>query len=305
VTAWVSASRQVVSATLPTVPIAVITFDFDPLLDLGDVTIRWQTVALAATIFVTLCIAAMFARATRLRPDDLLFVVVGIVPGAVIGGRVGAVLAHADFYGSNTGAMLDPGHGTLTLSLAVAGGTLTGVIVARLLGAPVRRWLHIAVLPVLLGIGAGKLAMVLSAAGQGIPSELPWATAYLGPGPWSTLAPEIPSHPAQVYEAMVALAVLAVVGMTFSVGGFREPTGRAFFIGIAAWAFGRVVAGLLWRDADVLGPFGVEQLLTLAVGVTFLAFAVVPARAGDRAVLRQATPQHAPDWPDPTSRPPF
>ena len=305
VTAGVSASRQVVSATLPTVPIAVITFDFDPVLDLGDVTIRWQTVALAATIFVTLCIAAAFARRTRLRPDDLLFVVVGIVPGAVIGGRVGAVLAHADFYRANTGAILDPGQGTLTLSLAVAGGTLTGAIVARLLGAPIRRWLHVAALPVLLGLGAGKLAMVLSAAGQGIPSELQWATAYLGPGPWSTLAPEIPSHPAQIYEAIVALAVLAVVATTFSVGGFLEPTGRAFFIGIAAWAFGRTVVGMLWRDADVLGPFGVEQLLTLAVAVTFLALAFVPARAGDRAVLRPARRQHGPEWPDPTSRPPF
>jgi prolipoprotein diacylglyceryltransferase len=171
------------------VPIAVITFDFDPVLDLGDVTIRWQTVALAATIFVTLCVAAAFARRTRLRPDDLLFVVVGIVPGAVIGGRLGAVLAHADYYRANTGAILDPGQGTLTLSLAVAGGTLTGAVIARLLGAPIRRWLHVAALPVLLGIAAGKLAMVLAAAGQGIPSDLPWATAYLGPGPWSTLAP--------------------------------------------------------------------------------------------------------------------
>ena len=284
-------------------PIAVITFDFDPVLDLGDVTIRWQTVALAATIFVTLCVAAAFARRTRLRPDDLLFVVVGIVPGAVIGGRLGAVLGHLDYYRGNTGAILDPGQGTLTLSLAVAGGTLTGAVIARLLGAPIRRWLHVAALPVLLGIAAGKLAMVLAAAGQGVPSDLPWATAYLGPGPWSTLAPEIPSNPAQVYAAIVALIVLAVVSTTFSVGGFREPTGRAFFIGIAAWAFGRVVVGLVWRDADVLGPFGVEQLLTLAVGVTFLALAVLPARAG--AVLRQARPQHSPEWPDPSSRPPF
>jgi prolipoprotein diacylglyceryltransferase len=285
------------------VPIAVITFDFDPVLDLGDVTIRWQTVALAATIFVSLCIAAAFARRSRLRPDDLLFVVVGIVPGAVIGGRLGAVLAHLDYYRSNTGAILDPGQGTLTLSLAVAGGTLTGAIIARLLGAPIRRWLHIAVLPVMVGIAAGKVAMMLSAAGQGIPSDLPWATAYLGPGPWSTLAPELPSNPAQVYEALVALIVLAVVSTTISVGGFGEPTGRAFFIGIAAWAFGRVVVGLVWRDADVLGPLGVEQLLTLAVGMTFLALAFVPSRAG--LALRQARPQPSTDWPDPSSRPPF
>jgi prolipoprotein diacylglyceryltransferase len=286
------------------VPIAVIALDFDPVLRLGDVTIRWQTVALAATIFVALCLAAGVARRTAMRPDDLLFVVVGIVPGAVIGGRIGAVLAHADFYRSHLGAFLDPGQGTLTLSLAVAGGTISGAIVARLLGTPVRAWLHIAAMPVLFGIAFGKLAMVLSGAGQGVPSELAWATAYLGPGPWSTLAPEIPSNPSQVYEAIVALAVLALIAIAFSFDVFREPTGRAFLVGVAIWAFGRIIVGMVWRDADVIGPFGVEQLLTLAVGTVFLALALVPAVPADRA-LRQASRQSAPDWPDPTSRPPF
>ena len=286
-------------------PIAVITLDFDPVLQLGDVTIRWQSVALAVTIFVSLCVAAVFARRTGLRADDLLFIAVGVVPGAVIGGRLGAVLDHADYYRSFPGAIVDPGQGTLTLSLAVAGGTLSGAMIARLLGTPVRRWLHVAALPVVLGIGVGKLAMVLSAAGQGVPSELAWATAYVGPGPWSTLAPEIPSHPAQVYEAIVALTVLAILASAFAVGVFREPTGRAFCVGIAAWAFGRVVVGLVWRDAAVLGPFGVEQLLTLAVGATFLALAFVRAPATDGATLRHARPQGMPEWPDPTSRPPF
>jgi prolipoprotein diacylglyceryltransferase len=287
------------------VPIAVITFDFDPVLHLGDVTIRWQTIALAATIFVALCLAAAFARRTALRPDDLLFVVVGIVPGAVIGGRIGAVLGHLDYYRAYPGAILDPGQGTLTLSLAVAGGALSGAIIARLLGSPVRRWLHVAALPLLLGIGAGKVAMMLSAAGQGLPSELAWATAYHGPGPWSSLAPEVPSNPAQAYEAIVALAVLAIIASAFSIGVFREPTGRAFFIGVAAWAFGRVVVGMVWRDMAVLGPFGVEQLLTLAVGVTFLVLAAVRARAEDGETVRQAHPQAMPEWPDPGSRPPF
>jgi phosphatidylglycerol---prolipoprotein diacylglyceryl transferase len=286
------------------VPIAVIALDFDPVLRLGDVTIRWQTVALAATIFVALCIAAGFARRTGMRSDDLLFIVVGVVPGAVIGGRIGAVLAHADFYGTHPGSVFDPGQGTLTLSLAVAGGTLSGAIVARLLGTPVRAWLHVAAMAVLFGIAFGKLAMVLSAAGQGIPSELSWATAYLGPGPWSTLAPEVPSHPSQVYEAIVALAAFGLIAAAFSFGVFREPTGRAFLVGIAVWALGRVIVGMVWRDADVLGPFGVEQLLTLAVGTTFLALALVPAVPADRD-LRQATRQAVPDWPDPSTRPPF
>ena len=123
------------------------------------------------------------------------------------------------------------------------------------------------------------------------------------PGPWSTLAPEIPSNPSQVYEAIVALAVLALIAIAFSFDVFREPTGRALLVGIAIWAFGRVIVGMVWRDPDVVGPLGVEQLLTLAVGTVFLALAFVPAVPADRT-LRQATRQPVPDWPDPSSRPP-
>ena len=75
-------------------PIAVIAFDFDPLLHLAEgLVVRWQTVALAAVIAAALIAAGWIARRVDLRPDDLLFIAVGIVPGAVIGGRLGYVAA--------------------------------------------------------------------------------------------------------------------------------------------------------------------------------------------------------------------
>ena len=59
-------------------PIAVIAFDFDPLLRLGDdLVVRWQTVALAALIAACLVVAGVLARRASLRPDDLLYIVVG------------------------------------------------------------------------------------------------------------------------------------------------------------------------------------------------------------------------------------
>ena len=61
---------------------------------------------------------------------------------------------------------------------------------------------------------------------------------------------------------------------------------------------------MVWRDADVIGPFGVEQVLTLAVGTVFLALTLVPAVPADQTVP-QATPQAVPEWPDPDARPPI
>ena len=84
----------------PTVPIAVLTFDFDPNVQLfGDLTVRWGSVALVGVIIATLVLAGLLARAGDLRPDDVAFVAVGIVPGAVIGARLGYLIVHQQAFG--------------------------------------------------------------------------------------------------------------------------------------------------------------------------------------------------------------
>ena len=285
-------------------PIASIVLDFDPILRLGDVTIRWQAVALTAVVLVALALTALRARRAGLRPDDLLFIVVGVVPGAVIGGRLGYVLGHADFYRDNPGAIVDPAQGSATLGLAVLGGMLTGAIVARLLGTPIRPWLHAATLPILLSIGLGKLAMILVGAGQGIPADLAWATAYAGRGPWGSLAPEIASHPTQAYEGLVALTaalVIALAGRAFGAG-----TGRIFLAGVGLWAIGRFAIGFTWRDAEVVGPLRVEQLIALAVVATCAVLLVIrPAGSTVGGVGRDDPATAQPEWPDPATRPRF
>ncbi|HEX5590889.1 MAG TPA: prolipoprotein diacylglyceryl transferase family protein, partial [Candidatus Limnocylindrales bacterium] len=184
---------------------AVISLAFDPVLRLGGVEVRGQTVLLAIVLLCGLLLLARIGRLTPqpgpyvppppLRLDDIPFLALGMVPGAVIGGRLDHVLVHLDYYLANPGSIVDPGQGSLGLGLAVGGGLLGGLAIAGLVGAPAQRWMHAAALPVLFVLATGKIASVLAAEGQGLPTDLAWATAYDGPGPWSSLAPDIPSHP--------------------------------------------------------------------------------------------------------------
>ena len=179
-------------------PIAAVLIALDPLLRLADgLVVRWQTIAIAAIIVAALGLAARIGGWLDLRADDLLYIAVGIVPGAVIGGRLGYGLIHLDVFGAAPGLLLDPSRPGLELGAGVIGGVLTGTAVAGLLGAPIGRWAHAGALALLFALGEGKLAMMLGGSGQGLPSDAPWATAYLGPGPWGSLAPEVPSHPSQ------------------------------------------------------------------------------------------------------------
>jgi prolipoprotein diacylglyceryltransferase len=287
------------------VPIAVIAFDFDPLLRLGDgLVVRWQTVALAVLIAACLVLAGLLARRASLRLDDLLYIAVGAVPGAVVAGRLGQLAMVPEAFHGGPLSLLDPAIGGLELGLGVVGGVLTGAYVGTLLGAPVGRWAHTLALPLLVALGAGKIAMALGGGGQGSPLDAAWATAYLGPGPWGSLAPGLPSHPVQLYEGFgsLILALVLFVGGVSGTAAGRD--GRLLLVVLGAWAAVRALVSITWRDPAVLGPLPVGGLLALGIVIgAGAALAATPmwSRRRLRAAALRAE-QDVPSWPDPETR---
>jgi phosphatidylglycerol:prolipoprotein diacylglycerol transferase len=293
---------------IATVPIAVVTFQFDPYAQLfGDLVVRWGTIALVAVIIAGLVLAGLTARASGLRADDVAFVAIGIVPGAVIGGRLGYLILHQAYYGGAPDRLLDPSVGGLELGLAVVGGFVTGAYVAGLLGGSVGHWLHVAAAAVLLVLGAGKLTMVLTGAGQGQPSTDPWATAYLGPGPWGSLLPALPSIPSQALEGIATLAILAVLIVALILGAFRRRDGSAFFTAIGLWAVARAFVSTTWRDPVLTGGLNAGALVAIGIAVgCAMALLILAARRRQPATLADPADGGLDvTWPDPEARPRF
>ena len=284
--------------------LGALTLSFDPLFVLNDTaSVRVETIGLALVLFVALLLAARGAStslAEGLRLDDLVFMVVGAVPGAIIGGRLGYVLDHLDYYRANPPAILDPGQGSLTLTLAVPLGLVTGAVVGRLLRAPLGAWMATLTPPLLFVLAAGKLVGVLGASGQGLPTNVSWATAYAGPGPWGSLAADLPSHPSQVYEAIlvgVVVVVVALLGRTRLLAG---GTGSTLFVALGLWAVARFIAASTWRDPVVLGPLRMEQVLLLGVGLIAIAGLALRARGSRaRGIVSAAPPATQPEEPTP------
>lgn len=286
-------------------PIAVIAFDFDPLVHIGSsLTVRWQTLALALVVFVCLAAAGSLARRAKLRADDLLYIAIGAAPGAIVGGRIGYALLVPEAFRAGPMALIDPAVGGLELGLAVVGGLLTAAIVAALLGSSVGSWAHVVTIPLLAAIAAGKLTMLLGGSGQGRFFSGDWATAFVGPGPWVSLAPAVPSHPAQVYEAVGTALVAVLLMAAGSLGAFRARDGTRLLVAIAGWCIARALVTTAWRDPAVVGalPAGGVLALVIASGAIIGALVVgvwLPRRARSRAEAAAAS------WPDPETRPRF
>jgi prolipoprotein diacylglyceryltransferase len=289
------------------VPIAAIAFDFDPLLRLGDgLVVRWQTVALAAVVAACLIASGLLARRASLRADDLLYLAVGAVPGAVIGGRLGQLVVVPEAFAGGPLGLLDPAIGGLELGLGVVGGVVTAAYVGKLLGAPLGRWAAVLAVPLLIAIGGGKLAMAVGGSGQGSLLDAAWSTAYLGPGPWGSLAPAIPSHPAQLYEGFgtLILALLVVIG---GIGfGTRSRDGRLLLLVLVGWAAIRAAVSVTWRDPAVLGPLPVGGVLAVGIVVgAVVALVAATYWSGGRMRRSASEGETGPSWPDPETRAQF
>jgi prolipoprotein diacylglyceryltransferase len=287
------------------VPIATIAFDFDPLFRIADgLTVRWQTIALATVVALCLATAGVLARRSGLRPDDLLFVVIGAVPGAIIGGRIGYALLVPEAFAAGPLTLFDPAFGGLELGLAVIGGIATGWVVAILLGAPPGAWAHVATIPLIAAIAAGKLTMALGGSGQGRPFDGAYATAYVGPGPWVDAAAALPSHPSQIYEGVGTVVVALLLLVATRLGAFRSRDGSRLLVGIAGWAVVRAIVSTTWRDPAVAGSLSAGGLIAVVIAAgCVLGVVGVSAWWPRRARAREAAAQ--PVWPDPETRPPF
>lgn len=292
--------------TRRTVPTATITFGFDPILRLGpDLAVRWQTVALALVIAAVLTWTGIVARRVGLRPDDLLSIAIGAVPGAVIAGRLAWIAAHPGVVPANVWLWLDPSLGGFDLAAAVVGGIATGALIAALLGAPVGRWAHVLTVPLLLLLGGGKLAMVLGGSGQGLPADVQWATAFAGAGPWGSPAAALPSHPSQVYEGLGTLLLALIVMVGFGVGAGGRADGRLLMGAVAAWALVRAAVAVTWRDPVVAGPLGTDGWLAVVVAAVALASAIALTVLGRRGGAARRRAGDDLEWPDPATRPRF
>ncbi len=200
------ALRDVPCGTLDLVVISL-----DPvILSIGPLALRWfgllALLGLGLAVGLTLRELERQHLGRKLALDALAW---GL-PLGLLSARLVHVLSDWDYY------LMRPSELWLLNvdGLSLWGGLLGGALIAaaRLGGdAYKRRQILDAAAPnAALGIALGQLGAFLDGHGQGLPSQLPWATLYTNP---LAASPDfgVPRHPLQLYDALVALALFATL----------------------------------------------------------------------------------------------
>jgi phosphatidylglycerol:prolipoprotein diacylglycerol transferase len=247
------------------------------LVSLGPWAVRWFGLLALTGLGVAIALSLWDIDRQRLSRKVALDALAWGLPAGLVTAWLVHALGYWDYYLTNLTELWQLNIDRLSLWGGLVGGG--AVVMARLRDDPMRRRRVLdAVVPyVALGIAVARLGEFLDGHGQGLSSTLPWATQYTDP---MAASPDfgVPRHPVQIYDALVALALFAVLSSLPR----ALPAGTRLATFLVLYALGRIILAQVRLDPSFLFGLQIEQLLALGC----LAFGVV---FGLRPMLRSST----------------
>ena len=249
----------------------MITVSIDPVLfGIGHFALRWYGVIVAGSIGLGAWIASREARRKGLRSQDFQDVLTWVVLGGVIGARLFHVLDHWPHeYALNPIRVLYFWEGGLAIWGAVAGGMLAMVVFARRRDLSLGQLADIAAPALVLAMGVGRLACIITGDAMGRPTSGPFGFAYTNP---RALVPQLGVFytPMPVYELIVNLGIFALL---WQLRRRRWPDGALFLVFLALYSVERFL--LAFTSSYQIVAFGLTQSQIVALAALAIAVPLV------------------------------
>lgn len=249
----------------------------DPVaISLGPFAIRWYGIAYVLGFVCAALLIYRLAKRWRVRmdTDSLLTIMLCVIIGVIVGGRLGYVLFYGEglgFYLSHPLEVLAFNHGGMSFHGGLVGALLSGIVGAKLTHIPYFTLADLGCVAAPVGLFFGRLANFVNGELWGAPTDLPWGVVFGGS------AGTMPRHPSQLYEALLEGVILFIV--LFALSRKRPPRPQGTFLGIFLILYGcfrfaiefirepDVQLGYLWGGWLTMGQLLSVPLVLVGVGV--------------------------------------
>ena len=230
-------------------PIAVSIAGFD---------IRWYGILIASGTLIALFISYKRAPRYGLAPDDVLDIVLGILPIGIIGARIYYVLFNWSYYSKYPSEIINIRNG----GLAIHGGLIFGFVTAYVICRYKKiRFIDVAdlILPtVALAQAIGRWGNFFNNEAYGTETNLPWAIIIGGRS----------VHPTFLYESIWCLLIF--ISLSYAYRHRKFPGQIACLYGLL-YAPERFLVEALRTDSLMIGILKQAQVISIVIFVASLA----------------------------------
>lgn len=249
-------------------------------ISLGPLTIRWYGILVALAFSIGAYIAYSQAKRLKLDTEELLNILIIIIPSSIIGARLYYVAMRWDFYGTHTSQILKTWMGGLAVHGGIIAAVLAIFLYCRLRKQNFLTWLDILSPSLALGQAIGRWGNYFNQEAYGYETNLPWAMFIDGAY----------RHPTFLYESLWALLVFLLL---YTLSKRAHHTGAIFAIYMIAYSVGRFFIEMLRTDSLMIGPLRMAMVISVLCvigGIIILIYLrrqPLPAYSAQLGVSRQ------------------
>ena len=248
------------------------------LLQLGPITIRYYGLMYVIAITLGLFILSREVKRKKLMcgttrnlvsTDDLLDLLLWMVPAAIIGARIYYVAFQWGYYGSHPVDIVKIWQGGLAIHGGVIGGTLAVFLFAR--RKQIRFWaLTDAIsLSLILGQAIGRIGNLMNGDAYGIPTTLPWGIHFPANSPAGMAYPGQATHPSMIYEMVLNLLIFSLLWRLRKRGYKDGFLTSMYFI---LYSIDRSIISFTRGDSLWLGSIRAAHVISAILVASFLIF---------------------------------
>lgn len=246
---------------------------------LGPFSVRWYGLAYVMGFVCAALVLWRVAKRWRVRvnTDSLLTIMLCVIIGVIIGGRLGYVLVYGDgYYFAHPAEVLAFNRGGMSFHGGLIGALLSGIVAAHVTKIPYLTLADMGCIAAPIGLFFGRCANFVNGELWGAPTDAAWGVVFGGS------AGMMPRHPSQLYEALLEGVLLFIV--LYALSRKRPPRPQGTFLGVFLIGYGicrflvefvrqpDAQIGYLWGGWLTMGQ--VLSAPLVIVGVCVLIYAV-------------------------------
>ena len=233
---------------------------------LGPIEVRWYGVLIALATLVAVGIGYRRSEKYGIKGDDLLDIMLVVLPVAVIGLRLYYVAFHWDRYAGDLSEILNIREG----GLAIHGGLIFGFLAAWLMcrhkGISILNGMDLAVPCIALGQAIGRWGNFFNEEAHGCETDFPI----------SVLIDGVNYHATFLYESLWCLMLFFLLS---AIARKRRFTGQIFCLYLMLYSLERFFVEFLRTDSLMIGSFKQAMVLSAClIVVGAVAYGVLSKR---------------------------
>ncbi len=241
---------------------------------IGSLQIRWYGLAYLAGFIICSLVAYSISKRWKMNitPEDMMVVIIAIMLGTIIGGRVGYVLFYGNgYYLANPGQILNLQAGGMSFHGGLVGVVIAGIIASKIIHVRASALADIIAIAAPIGLFFGRCANFINGELWGAVTDLPWGVVFDTAG-----AGSLPRHPSQLYEAILEGVVIFVVLYLLSKKRNPLPSGSYMALFLIMYGTFRILIEFVRQpDAQIGYLYGDWLTMGMVLSVPLIVAGVV------------------------------